>query len=71
MDVKIALFDRGMMATFSVEQIDTTTFTIRLKSFDGGIKPPLYIKLQKTDMGWSSALEDKELVKEIGMAIDA
>jgi hypothetical protein len=70
MDVKIALFERGLMATFSVEQITITNFIIRLKSFDGEIKPPLYIKISRSDLGWTSAFEDNELVREIGMAID-
>ena len=70
MDVKIALFNRGLMANFSVEQQDTATYTIRLKSFEGESQPPLYMKMYKTSQGWESAFDDKELIRELGLAIE-
>lgn len=71
MDVNIALREKDFRATFSVEQVDEKTFTIRLKKYDGDQKPPLYIKLIKTNNGWSSAFHDTELVHDLGKAIDA
>jgi hypothetical protein len=71
MEVKIALFQKGLMATYKVERQDHSTFAIRLKEFTGSSQPPLYIKLHKTDRGWNSAFEDGELIREIGFAIDA
>jgi hypothetical protein len=70
MDVKIALFERGLMATFNVEQINLTHFIIRLKSFDGERKPPVYFKICRSDLGWISAFDDNELVREVGLAIE-
>ena len=71
MDVKITLFDKGLMATFNVEQENATTFAIRLKNYDGEPKPPLYLKLHRTSSGWTSAFKDALLISEIGMAIDS
>jgi hypothetical protein len=70
MEVKIALFQKGLMATYKVEQENSRTFNIRLKEFAGDSKPPLYLKLHKTELGWRSAFEDHELVREVGAAID-
>ncbi|MGZ8544766.1 MAG: hypothetical protein ACXWV0_05690 [Flavisolibacter sp.] len=71
MDLKITLFDQGNMATYSVEQLDVNTFAIRLKTFQGENKPPLYIKLQKTGAGWESAFHNKSLISDVGFAIDS
>ena len=69
MDINVALSDKGLLATYSVEKEDMITYNIRLKDYSGN-QPPLYIKLYKTEMGWSSAFEDADLVRELGIAID-
>ena len=71
MDLKITLFDKGNMATYAVEQIDENSFAIRLKSFHGENKPPLYIKLYKTGSGWESAFHNKSFINDVGLAIDS
>jgi hypothetical protein len=71
MEVKIVLFQKGIMATYKVEIQENATFAIRLKEFSGSPQPPLYIKLHKTEKGWNSAFDDRELIREIGFAIDA
>lgn len=70
MDVNIALYN-GVKATYNVEQVDDTTYTIRLKNYTGDSKPPLFIRLYKTDKGWNSAFSDVDMIKDIGEAIDA
>jgi hypothetical protein len=70
MDIKIALFEKGLLATYAIDKVDSTTFNARLRAFTGEIKPPSYIKFQRTPFGWRSALEDMELIRELGEAVD-
>jgi hypothetical protein len=69
MNVKIALFQKGLMATYQIDRIDEITVNAKLRSFSGDSKPPAFIKLYKTDNGWRSAFEDAELIRELGEAI--
>jgi hypothetical protein len=69
MTVKIALFQKGLMATYHIDRIDDITVNARLRSFSGDSKPPAFIKLFKTDLGWRSAFDDAELIRELGDAI--
>jgi hypothetical protein len=70
MDVKIALFHKGLMATYKIDQVDTATYNARLKTFSGDAPPPSYIKFYKTEVGWRSAFEDAELIRELGAAVE-
>ncbi|HWJ92825.1 MAG TPA: hypothetical protein VNR87_17035 [Flavisolibacter sp.] len=70
MDIKIALFEKGLLATYAIDRMDGTTFNARLKAFTGESKPPSYIKFQRTPSGWRSAFEDRELIRELGAAVD-
>ena len=69
MEIKIALFHKGIMATYIIDKIDANIFHARLKEFAGD-KPPLFIKFIKTELGWKSAFTDAELIRELGSAID-
>ena len=69
MEIKVTL-SKGHLATYLVEKEDIITYNIRLKAFSGENKPPLYMKMYKTELGWTSAFEDAELVKELGSAIE-
>ena len=70
MEIKVNDINTGFAATYTVEQEDPITYNIRLRNFDGEQKPPLYIKLYKTELGWRSAFEDADLIRELGLAID-
>jgi hypothetical protein len=70
MDIKIALFEKGLLATYAIHKVDSMTFNARLRAFTGEVKPPSYIKLHRVAFGWRSALDDKELIREIGAAVD-
>jgi hypothetical protein len=70
MNVKIALFEKGLVATYNVVRVDNITFNARLKAYSGS-KPPSYIKFYKTELGWGSAFEDADLIGELGSAVDA
>ena len=69
MNVKIALFEKGLLATYSVNKIDEITFNARLREFSGIKKPPAFIKFYKTETGWGSAFEDAALIRELGEAV--
>lgn len=71
MEIKIALFQQALMATYYVDKEDPSTFNLRLKNFSGVKTPPSYIKIYKTELGWRSAFEDAELIRELGIAIDS
>jgi len=71
MDIKIALFEKGLLATYAIDKVDSTTFNATLRAFTGELKPPSYIKLHRTALGWRSALEDSELIRELGAAVDS
>ncbi len=70
MDVKIALFHKGLLATYKVDRVDTVTYNARLRDYSGEAAPPRYIKFYKTELGWRSAFEDAELIRELGAAIE-
>jgi hypothetical protein len=70
MDIKISYSEKNLSAIFSVEQIDNNVYNLRLKSFEGENKPPLFIKIHKTSDGWISAFNDASMIHNIGMAID-
>ena len=70
MEVKIALFQKGLRATYKIHQIDNTTFNAVLRDFAGDNRPPDYIKFYKSEAGWRSAYEDGELIRELGLAVD-
>ena len=70
MEITVALPDKGPMATYLVEQEDNITYNVRLKAFTGHYKPPLYIKLYKTELGWTSAFESAGLIEKLGSAIE-
>lgn len=69
MDVKIDLFHKGLQATYKIDQVDGLTYNARLRDYSGE-KPPAYIKFYKTDLGWHSAFEDNELIRELGLAVE-
>ena len=71
MNVKISVSEKGLLATYSVDKVDETTFNARLKTFSGNKKPPAFIKFYKTESGWSSAFEDAALIGELGAAIES
>jgi hypothetical protein len=71
MDIKIALFEKGLLATYAIDKVDSTTFNARLRAFTGENKPPSFIKFHRTVFGWRSALEDMELIRELGAAVDS
>ena len=70
MNVKIALFQKGLMATYFIDKMDELTFNARLRAYSGDNKPPVYIKFYKTEQGWRSEFEDAELIRELGAAVD-
>ena len=70
MDVKIALFHKGLLVTYKIDQVDLITFNARLKDYIGDSKPPEYIKFFKSENGWRSAFDDAELIRELGAAIE-
>ncbi len=70
MQIKIALFQKGLMATYHIDRVDEITFNARLRAYTGDSKPPDYIKMYKTEAGWRSAFEDAELIRELGAAVD-
>lgn len=70
MNVKIAVSEKGLLATYSVDKIDETTFNARLQTFSGK-KPPAFIKFYKTESGWTSAFEDAALIGELGAAVES
>ena len=69
MEITIALFHKGLYATFQIDKIDPVTFNARLKAYTGD-KPPSFIKFYRTELGWRSAFEDVELIRELGMGVD-
>ena len=71
MNVKIAVSKNGLLATYSVDKIDETTFNARLKTFSGSKKPPAFIKFYRTESGWSSAFQDAALIGELGAAVES
>ena len=54
--------------TYLVQQIDSIAYTARLFQWKGE-KPPVYIRFYKTDMGWTSAFEEDELIQGLGAAL--
>ena len=70
MEVKIALFQKGLRATYRIQQIDSITFNAILRDFTGDSRPPDYIKFYKSESGWRSAYNDWELIRELGSAIE-
>ena len=71
MNVKIALFHKGLMATYMIDRVDPLTYNARLKDYSGEAPPPpTYIKFYKTELGWRSAFEDAELIRELGTAVE-
>jgi len=69
MQVQIELPATVQKAVYGIERPDAISFQARLISYEGSM-PPSFIRLYKTDMGWSSAFEDKELIAAIGRKID-
>jgi hypothetical protein len=70
MNVKIALFHKGLLATYHIDKVDEITFNAVLRDYSGEPKPPAYIKFYRTALGWRSAFEDAELIRELGAAVD-
>jgi len=70
MDVKIALFQKGLMATYHIDKVDRITYNALLRTYSGETPPPSYIKFYKTEDGWRSAFEDEELIRELGLAVE-
>lgn len=70
MDITISISYKNAAAIYSVEQVDKAIYHLRLKSFEGENKPPLFIKIQKTAQGWDSAFNDASMIRNIGKAIE-
>jgi len=69
MQVQIELAATAQKAVYGFERPDAISYQARLVSYEGPM-PPSFIRLYKTDLGWSSAFEDKELITAIGKKID-
>lgn len=69
MEILIELPEKGIAATYITERDDSISFTARLKFFSGQ-RPPVFIRFYKTEMGWSSAFEDSEIIEALGRGVD-
>ena len=70
MEIQIQLLHKGINATYAIEQSDTITYNALLRDYSGS-KPPAFIRFYKTEMGWSSAFEESELISQLGKFVDA
>lgn len=71
MEVKIAIFHKGLLSTYIVRKADQTTAYAFLVQNDGNTKPAEFIRLLKQENKWISTYPDEELVRELNVAIES
>ena len=70
MEVKIAIFHKGLLATYQIRQASQTTVYAFLIQNKGKANPPEFIRLSKENNGWISAYPDEELIRELTSALE-
>jgi hypothetical protein len=71
MEVKIAIFHKGLLSTYIVRKADQTTAYAFLIQNEGKARPAEFIRLLKQDNKWISAYPDQELIRELTAAIES
>ena len=70
MKFKAALFYNGRIAFYSVYLLSDNLYKAKLDEYPGQVTPPQLVELNKNGQMWTSDCVDKEVVKELGAAID-
>lgn len=70
MRFKAALFYDGKIAFYSIYFLNKNFYKAKLDEYSGEATPPPLVELVKEPVGWASDCVEKELVKELGAAID-
>lgn len=70
MRFKAALFYDGKIAFYNVYFLSSNFYKAKLDDYSGESAPPPLIELVRESVGWASSCAEKEVVKELGAAID-
>jgi hypothetical protein len=70
MEVRIAIFQKGVFSTYMIRRINDTTAFAYLVQNKGSISTPEFIRLSKQKDQWTSAYPDAEIIKEFDSAIE-
>lgn len=71
MEVRIAIFHKGLLSTYEIRRTDDTTAYAYLIQNKGAMKPPEFIRLIKQQDQWTSAYPDAEIIKELESALES
>ena len=70
MKFKAALFYNGCIAFYSVYLLYDNLYKAKLDEYSGDGAPPELVALNKDGFAWASDCPEREVVKELGAAID-
>ena len=70
MEVRIAIFHKGLLSTYLIRKADPETVFAFLVENKGKARPPEFIRLSKQGDGWESVYPDQELVRELAAVLD-
>jgi|GEM_PF-2686886 len=69
MEVKIAIFHKGLLSTYEVRRKDEKTAYAFLKENKGSETPASFIRLALEGKTWISSYPDPELTRELVLAL--
>ena len=70
MKFKAALFFNSAIAFYNVYLLEDDFCKARLHEYSGPLTPPELVQLKRIDLVWTSDCEHKDLVKQLGAAIN-